>query len=72
MRFPMLAFSSASPMQLAVGRAPAPAAPPAAAASAGAGAPPGPQPPEAQGEPISVYDMDSGLKRRALHFRCET
>eukprot|EP00884_Botryococcus_braunii_P020559 jgi/Botrbrau1/7187/Bobra.0300s0017.1 len=61
MRFPMVAFCS-NPLQLAVGRAPLG---------------PGTQGPQGAGdanpgtEPIAVFDMESGQKKRALHFRVQ-
>lgn len=62
-RFPMAALH-ARPMQLAVGCAPGPCLP---GARRGAPAPLGR--PKAVGEPIAVYDLETGAKRRALHFR---
>lgn len=65
-RFPMAALH-ARPMQLAVGCAPA-SRPPASALPGGPGLAAGV--PRAVGEPVAVYDLETGAKRRALHFRC--
>ncbi len=65
-RFPMAALH-ARPMQLAVGCAPARAAPGSGPAWPPARAPEGAA---AVGEPVAVYDLETGAKRRALHFRC--
>jgi hypothetical protein len=57
-RFPMVAYSN-SPLQLAVGRAPLPAGQDLPGSSGNA----------AVIEPIAVYDLETGQKKRALHFR---
>ena len=63
-RFPMAALH-ARPMQLAVGYAPGPCL--LRGAQRELRAPFGG--PKAVGEPIAVYDLETGAKRRALHFR---
>lgn len=55
-RFPMVAYCSTS-LQLAVGRAPGDPTPPDA------------ETPVASLEPIAIFDMESGHKKRSLHFR---
>ena len=61
MSCPMVAVHQGS-MQLAVGRA---GWAHSATATAGDGSPP----PGLSGEPISVHDLTSGRKKRAMHFR---